>query len=109
MIGNSVLVYQGDFDVPLLAGHSHASQVPMLMLMQKRDTALSEASAALALDPQSPMLEAVLGATLLQLGRVQEANEAFSTAMLKAREHKPDDESQWKLRRSLRSSNLRTR
>ena len=93
MIGNSVLVYQGDFDVPLLAGHSHASQVPMLMLMQKRDAALSEANAALALDPQSPMLEAVLGATLLQLGRVQEADEAFSTAMLKAREHKPDDES----------------
>jgi hypothetical protein len=93
MIGNSVLVYQGDFDVPLLAGHSYASQVPMLMLTQKRDAALSEASTALALDPQSPMLEAALGATLLQLGRVQEANEAFSRAMLKAREHKPDDES----------------
>jgi 4-amino-4-deoxy-L-arabinose transferase-like glycosyltransferase len=93
MIGNSVLVYRGEFDVPLLAGHSHASQVPMLMRMQKRDDALTEASTALAIDPRSPMLEATLGATLLQLGRASEANEAFSMAMQKAREHKPDDES----------------
>lgn len=79
--------------MPLLAAHSRASQVPMLMRMQKRDDALAEAGTALAMDSRSPILEVAMGATLLQLGRVPEANEAFSRAMQKAREHKPDDES----------------
>ncbi len=87
------LLYRAEFDVPLLAAHSHSSQVPMLMRMQKRDAALAEASTALAMDSRSPILEVAMGATLLQLGRVPEANEAFSRAMQKAREHKPDDES----------------
>ena len=35
LIGHSILVYDGDFDVPLLAAESHLSQVPLLMRMGK--------------------------------------------------------------------------
>jgi 4-amino-4-deoxy-L-arabinose transferase-like glycosyltransferase len=94
LIGNSILIYRGDFDVPLLAATSHMSQVPALVQMHKTDAALGEANTACSLDPESPMLEAAMGATLLHLGRIDEAHQALAHAMQKAREHKPDDQSQ---------------
>ncbi len=92
LIGNSVLVYRGDFDVPLVAALSHMSQVPMLVLMHQPDGALKEATTAQALDPESPMLEAYLGRALLQLGRSDDANQAFARAVQKARMRGSDEE-----------------
>ncbi|WP_161571044.1 phospholipid carrier-dependent glycosyltransferase [Granulicella sibirica] len=81
LIGHSVLVYEGSFDVPLLAAESHLSQVPLLMRMGNSDAALKEAEAAIAIAPQAPLIEAALGGTLLQLHRVPEAKQAFGRAM----------------------------
>ena len=80
MIGHSILVYQGDFDVPLLAAETHLSQVPLLMRMGQPDGALEEAHAAVVLAPQSPSIEAGLGGTYLQMRRMPEAQQAFSSA-----------------------------
>ena len=93
MIGNSILVYRGDFDVPLLAAQTHVSQVRVLLRSHQGDRALAEAQEAARLDPDSPAVEASLGGTLLQLNRKDEAQQAFSKAMQLAHAHQPDDES----------------
>ncbi len=80
LIGHSILVYQGDFDVPLLAAESHLSQVPLLMRMGKSDAALEQADAAVDLVPQSAAVEASLGGTLLQMHKMPEAQQAFANA-----------------------------
>ena len=81
LIGHSILVYQGGFDVPLLAAESHVSQVPMLIRMGKPEAAVLEAEAAVAIDPQSPSIQAALGSTFLQARKVSEAQQAFAVAM----------------------------
>ena len=93
MIGNSILVYRGDFDVPLIAAQTHVSQVRVLLPSHQEDRALAEAQEAVRLDPQSPEVEASLGGTLLQLNRKDEAQQAFLKAMQLAHAHQPDDES----------------
>ena len=92
MIGDSILVYRGAFDVPLAAAATHMSQVPTLLRMGQPDAALAEASAAVNLAPQSPIVQAGLGGTLLQLGRTPEAQQAFSSALEKARLHQQPEE-----------------
>ena len=85
MIGNSILVYNGDFDIPLAAAETHASQVPLLLRMHQVDAALHEARTAVTLDPQSPAIEASLGGTLLQIQKADEARQAFAIARSEAR------------------------
>ena len=92
MIGNSILVYRGGFDVPLAAAATHMSQVPTLLRMRQPDAALAQARAATVLGPQSPILEAELGGALLQLGRNQEAQQAFASALEMARMHQSGEE-----------------
>ncbi len=93
LIGNSILVYRGDYDVHLAAAESHASQAPLLLRMHQENAALSEVTEAIQLAPESPALQAVLGGTLLQMGRKQDAEQAFAKALQQARDHHPDDES----------------
>ncbi len=93
LIGNSTLVYSGDFDVPMIAAESHLSQVETLLRSGQPDAALKEAEAAVALDPQSAAIEAELGNTLLQMHRIPEAQHAFAIAMRES-EGLPKEESQ---------------
>ena len=92
LIGNSTLVYTGDFDVPMVAAESHLSQVEMLLRSGQPDAALKEAEAAVALDPQSPAIEAELGNTFLLMHKIPEAQQAFATAMRES-EGLPQEES----------------
>ncbi len=92
LIGNSILVYRGQFEVPLLAASTHMSQVPTLLQMRQPDSALAEATTAVHLAPQSPILQAQFGGALLQLGRKEEAQQAFSSALAMARTHHSEDE-----------------
>ena len=92
MIGNSILVYRGGFDIPLAAAATHMSQVPTLLRMRQPDAALAEATIAVHLAPQSPILEAELGGALLQLGRTQEAQQAFTSALVLARTYQSEEE-----------------
>jgi hypothetical protein len=80
LIGNSILVYRGDFDVPMVAAESHLSQVQMLMRRGQVDAALKEVEAAIAADPQSASVQADAGGALLQMHKIPEAQQAFSLA-----------------------------
>ena len=92
MIGNSILVYRGRFDVPLAAAATHMSQVPTLLRMCQPDAALGEATTAVTLAPQSPIVEAEFGGALLRLGRTGEAQQAFTSALALARTHQSEEE-----------------
>ena len=81
LIGHSILVFHGDFDVPIVAAESHLSQVSNLMHAREGAAAYNEVEAALAAAPESPSIQADAGGALLQLGKVPEAQQAFATAL----------------------------
>ena len=81
VLGGSVLVYEGTYDVPLLSAEAHASKAPMLLRRGQAAAALAEAQEAVALAPDSATVEAELGGTLLRLGRSAEAEAAFGRAV----------------------------
>ena len=92
MIGSSILVYRGGFDVPLAAAATHMSQVPTLLRMRQPDAAHREATPAVHLAPQSPIIEAEFAGALLRLGRTEEAQQAFTSARALARTHPSEEE-----------------
>jgi hypothetical protein len=93
LIGNSILVYRGDFDVPMVAAESHLSQVQTLLRRGQMDAARKEVEAAIAADPQSAPVQADAGGELLQMHKISEAQQAFSLAKQESAEL-PNAESQ---------------
>jgi len=81
LIGNSILVYRGDFDVPMVAAESHLSQVATLLRGGQVDAAQKEVEAAIAADPNSASVQADAGGAFLQMHRLPEAQQAFATAL----------------------------
>ncbi len=94
MIGNTVLVYKGSFDVPLVAAQARYSGVTMLLRQGKGDEAIAEARAAAAMAPDSAHMQAKLGGALKIAHRDEEAEVVFAKAMQMAKDHQPDDQSQ---------------
>jgi len=94
MIGNTVLVYKGSFDVPLVAAQARYSGVTMLLRQGKGDEAIAEARAAAAMAPDSAQMQAKLGGALKFAHRDGEAEMVFAKAMQMAKDHQPDDQSQ---------------
>ncbi len=85
LIGNSILVYRGDFDVPMIAAESHLSQVSTLLRRGQPELALKEAEAAIAADTHSASIEADAGGALLQMHATAEAQQAFVAAQRESR------------------------
>ena len=81
MIGNSILVYRGDFDLPMVAAESHLSQVTMLLRTGQVDDALKQAQEALAIDPQSASVQASVGGALLEMHKIAEAQQTFGAVL----------------------------
>jgi Flp pilus assembly protein TadD len=93
LIGSTVLVYRGSYDIPLAAAQSHFSQVSALLHQGKTAEALTEARLAVALAPEAAEVQVELGGTLKTLHQEAEATEAFREAMQLAKAHRPDDQS----------------
>ncbi len=91
MIGNTVLVYQGSFDVPLAAAEARYSGVPMLLRQGRVEEGVAEARAAAALAPGSAQMEAKLGGALKGAHRGGEAEVCFAEARRMATAHGPDE------------------
>ena len=81
LIGHSVLVYRGGFEVPMVAAESHLSQVAGLLRTGQVSAAQKEVEAAIAADPGSAAIEADAGGALLQLHQPEAAQQAFAAAM----------------------------
>ncbi len=81
LIANSILVFHGQFDVPLLAALSHMNHAQQLAGRQEWDQALTEAHFAISLAPRSAEAHAILGNILLEMGRSEEARRSFQDAL----------------------------
>jgi len=89
LIANSILVFQGQFDVPLLAALSAMNHAQRLAGRQEWDQALAEAHTAIGLAPRSAEAHAVLGNILLAMGRTEEARRSFQDARSLAQNDHP--------------------
>ncbi len=95
LIGNSVLVYHGDFDVSLASAIAQASRAEQLAGKHELEDALAEAQAAVAMAPRSAEMQAVLGYILFRMNRAEDADRAFNTSVSLAREAYPDYQLRW--------------
>jgi 4-amino-4-deoxy-L-arabinose transferase-like glycosyltransferase len=91
MIGDCILVFRGDFHLPLAAADGHASAASALLQAGKAHEALAEAQRAVTLAPNAPDMQATLGTVLFKMGRAEEAQQAFQNARRLAHTVDPDD------------------
>jgi tetratricopeptide (TPR) repeat protein len=84
LIANSILVFNGRFDISTASALTHENLSKRLFQSKQWDQALGEAEAAIAIAPNSPGAHAARGRALLQLDRKPEAKSemAISTQML---------------------------
>jgi len=90
LIGNVVLVYNGTFDLPLLAAYSQADAAYGLLQQHKMAEAIAEARSAARLAPDSAEINAALARVLTAAGQVAEGQQARATAIRLARAIHPD-------------------
>ena len=90
LIANSILVFHGQFDVPLLSAFSHMSHAQQLAGQHEWDQALTEAQTAISLSPGSAEAHTVLGNILLAMGRTEEARRSFQDALSLAQNDHPE-------------------
>jgi hypothetical protein len=90
VIGNTVLVYRGTFDVPLLAAHSHEAGAVAHLFQGKVPEAITEEQAAVNEAPDSAEMHATLGRMLMMAGRTAEGRQELGTALQLARTIHPD-------------------
>jgi hypothetical protein len=94
LIGNVILVYNGTFELPLLAAHSRASTAYALLRQGKAAEAIAEAQSAVRLAPDSAEVHAALGQVLAAAGRTTEVQQEIATAIRLARATHPDFQAQ---------------
>ncbi|MEO8096606.1 MAG: tetratricopeptide repeat protein [Acidobacteriota bacterium] len=85
IIGNSILVFHGSFDVSLASAYSHAARARQLVTQKSWDEALKEAKKAMQLFPDSADVQATLCQALTQTNRREEAQPVCESALSLAR------------------------
>ncbi len=81
MIGNIILVYNGSFDLPLLAAQSNAYAATNLLRQHRIPEAVALAQTAVQQAPDSAEVNAALGQALLASGRTEEGQQSIATAI----------------------------
>ncbi len=90
IIGNSILVFHGSFDVSLASAYSHAARARQLITRKGWDDALREAQKAMQLFPDSAEVQATLCQVLTQTNRREEAQPVCEAALSIARRVHPE-------------------
>jgi tetratricopeptide (TPR) repeat protein len=80
-IGGSIFVYQGRFEVPLVAALSHATRANQLVRPNRFEEAVADARAAVELAPDDPRPHLSLGIALSRNGKTDEARKEFETVI----------------------------
>lgn len=85
-IAGGILVYRGEFEVPLLSARSHARVASALLQNKSLDEAqanqaLTEAQAAVAVEPKDVVSQVILGDALARLNRKDESRAAYQQAL----------------------------
>jgi hypothetical protein len=90
VIDHGVFVFDGKFDMPLAAAISKVQKARNLAQAKQLDQALQEASAAVALAPDSIQTQLALGDILLEMGQPQQARASFEKALELAKTIEPE-------------------
>jgi len=95
IIDDGVLVFHGEFDVPLAAAVSHARAAQMRLFSprpteEQLQQALTEAQAAVSLAPNDAGSQEALADVLMKLNRKEEARAAYQRALTLAQTIYPD-------------------
>jgi tetratricopeptide (TPR) repeat protein len=88
-IDSSVFVYEGQFQIPLAAALAHAQKAGVFLAGKRLPEALQEAQQAVALAPDSAVVNAGMGNVLDALGRREEARPYYATALQLALTNQP--------------------
>ena len=89
-IENTILVYRGTFDVPLLAAQTDDGEVWSLLAQHRVAEALALAQRAAQEAPNSAEVNNVLAKALLAAGHTEEANQAAANTVRLARADHPE-------------------
>ncbi len=94
-LAGSILVYRGNFNVPLISALSSLGKVVDLAKHGELDAALAKAHEAEALAPNSVDVQFVTGRVLKALGRQAESQQAFANALRFALTIHPEAQTYW--------------
>ncbi|HZI62196.1 MAG TPA: tetratricopeptide repeat protein, partial [Pyrinomonadaceae bacterium] len=90
VIDRGVFVFDGKFEMPLVAAISKVQKAQNLVQAKQLDQALQEAQAAVALAPDSIHTQMALGDILLEMGQPQQARTSYEKALELARTIEPE-------------------
>jgi tetratricopeptide (TPR) repeat protein len=90
IIDRGVFVFEGKFEVPLVAALSKVQKAYNLAQNKQLDEALKEVQAAVALSPDSIQTRLALGDILLEMGQSQQARECYEKALELAKTIEPE-------------------
>ena len=99
LIDDGILVFHGEFDVPLASATAHARAAQMVLFAPKvsdaqLQLALSEAQTAVSLAPKDENSQEALGDILMKLNRKDEARAAYQRALKLAQTIYPEFQDQ---------------
>lgn len=95
LIGNSILVFNGNFDLSAASAKSHAFAAMELMKDEEYDQALAEAQIAVATDPNDAASQTALCRAFMHLSRKDEAHEAYVRGVKLANAVHPEYQGYW--------------
>jgi hypothetical protein len=98
VIGNTILVFHGSFNLPLAAAMSHVSQARSQAYQHQPMAAMEETDAAVQLAPESAEVRVTRCQVLRDLLHAPEATGECRRALELARAHHPDFQLSWSLR-----------
>jgi 4-amino-4-deoxy-L-arabinose transferase-like glycosyltransferase len=90
VIDRGVFVFDGKFEVPLVAAISKVQKAQNLAQAKQLDQALQEAQAAVALSPDSIHTQLALGDILREMGQPQQARTSYEKALQLAKTIEPE-------------------
>ncbi|MDI1240345.1 MAG: hypothetical protein PSX80_00305, partial [bacterium] len=94
IIGGSIFVYQGRFEVPLVAAMSYAGRADQLIELGRLDEAVADGQKSVELAPNDPRPHLLLGAAFALINRPDEARRELETS-IKLAEANPSMVFEW--------------
>jgi tetratricopeptide (TPR) repeat protein len=95
ILGGSILVFEGRFDLPAASAWSHLNRIWGLDLTKQLDEAIAEANAAVKLAPRMVYAHYALGYLLARRNQKVRAREEYQTALRLARTVYPEYQWYW--------------
>jgi 4-amino-4-deoxy-L-arabinose transferase-like glycosyltransferase len=81
LIGGSIAVFQGRFEIPLVAASSHLQRAQELVRLKRFDEAIADGRKAVELAPDDPKMHVMFGLVLTRADQLVEARRAFEVTI----------------------------